>query len=67
MSTTFLITVAVALVALLYWRVVLVVAVAVLLAFVLVGIGTVSDALAGHPAQNGTPGSSQVGEGTPPR
>ncbi|MDT0348002.1 hypothetical protein [Pseudonocardia charpentierae] len=48
MSSTFFITLVVALVAVFCWRVVVMVAIAVLLAFVLTGISTVSGALAGQ-------------------
>lgn len=48
MSTTFLITLVVALLAIVYWRVVLIVVGAFLLAMVLTGLNSVSDVMAGQ-------------------
>ena len=52
MSSTFFITLVVALVAVFCWRVVVMVAIAVLLAFVLTGISTVSDVMAGQEGEH---------------
>jgi hypothetical protein len=48
MSPTFLIALVVALAAVFYWRVVVMIAIAVVLAFVLMGISTVSSVMAGQ-------------------
>lgn len=52
MSSTFFVTLVVALIAVFCWRVVVMVAIAVLLAFVLTGISTVSGVLAGEKGQS---------------
>ncbi len=52
MSTTFFVTLVVALLAVFYWRVVVMVAIAVLLAFVLTGISAVSDVMAGQEGEH---------------
>jgi hypothetical protein len=48
MSPTFLITLVVALAAVFYWRVVVMIAIAVLLTFVLMGISTLSSVMTGQ-------------------
>jgi hypothetical protein len=72
MSTTFLVALVVALAAVFYWKVVLMVVIAVLLAFVLTGITAVSNVLAGQEDERpivlapGTPGQPPDGGATDP-
>jgi hypothetical protein len=68
MSNTFFITLVVALVAVFCWRVVVMIAIAVLLAFVLTGISTVSGALARQQGDHSVliaPGESVQRPGAP--
>jgi hypothetical protein len=54
MSPTFFVTLVVALAAVFYWRVVVMIAIAVLLAFVLMGISTVSSVMTGQKKEHST-------------
>jgi hypothetical protein len=51
MSVTFFIALVVALLAIVYWRIVLLVVLAILLAMIVTGISTVTSAVAGHDEQ----------------
>jgi hypothetical protein len=62
MSPTFFVTLVVALAAVFYWRVVVMIAIAVLLAFVLMGISTVSSVMTGQKEEHSTVAPAQPGQ-----
>jgi hypothetical protein len=68
MSVTFFIALVVALLALVYWRIVLLVVLAILLAMVVTGISAVTSAVAGHDEQTAVlaPGLPGVQPAEPP-
>ena len=68
MSVTFLIALVVALLAIVYWRIVLMIVAAILIAMIATGISTVSSAVAGHDEQTTViaPGVPGVQPAEPP-